>query len=201
MATLFGHVAIASSVTKIGASKFQKSLYLFVLFMSALLSILPDFDVVSFKLGIAYSAEWGHRGATHSIVFGLTCSLIFSLITILLYKIRSFRTLLILFIIYTASILSHTFLDMLTNGGLGCAVLWPFDQARYFFPVTPIPVSPIGIAPSLIFVVAWEFFLIFPIAAITYTVKSTLPKKMKVVFSVFYFFVIFVAYWSRLAGS
>jgi inner membrane protein len=198
MATLFGHVAIASSATKIGANKFPKSLYLFVLFMSALLSILPDFDVVSFKLGIAYGAEWGHRGATHSIAFGIICSLIFSLITMLMYKIRSFRILLIIFIIYTVSILSHTFLDMLTNGGLGCAVLWPFDQARYFFPVTPIPVSPIGIAPSLIFVIAWEFFLIFPLTAISHTLKGQLGPKTKYIFVSFYSIVLIIAYWIRL---
>jgi inner membrane protein len=33
----------------------------------------------------------------------------------------------------------------LTNGGLGVAFFAPFDVTRYFFPVTPIAVSPIGI--------------------------------------------------------
>lgn len=33
----------------------------------------------------------------------------------------------------------------MTNGGLGIALLSPFDNYRYFFPWTPIVVSPIGL--------------------------------------------------------
>ena len=40
---------------------------------------------------------------------------------------------------------SHGFLDTMTDGGLGCALLWPFDLTRYFAPWRPIPVSPIGL--------------------------------------------------------
>ena len=39
---------------------------------------------------------------------------------------------------------SHGFLDAFTNGGLGVAFFSPFDPTRYFFPWTPIEVSPIG---------------------------------------------------------
>jgi inner membrane protein len=35
-------------------------------------------------------------------------------------------------------------LDALTNGGLGVALAWPFDDKRFFFPWRPIEVSPIG---------------------------------------------------------
>jgi hypothetical protein len=34
----------------------------------------------------------------------------------------------------------------LTDGGLGCALFWPFDLTRYFAPWRPIPVAPIGLA-------------------------------------------------------
>jgi inner membrane protein len=47
-----------------------------------------------------------------------------------------------------AAIASHGILDAFTNGGLGVALLAPFTAERYFFPVTPIQVSPIG----------WGFF-------------------------------------------
>jgi inner membrane protein len=40
---------------------------------------------------------------------------------------------------------SHAILDALTNGGLGVALFSPIDPTRYFFPVRPIEVSPIGI--------------------------------------------------------
>jgi inner membrane protein len=36
-------------------------------------------------------------------------------------------------------------LDAMTDGGLGIALLSPFDNHRYFFPWTPIVVSPIGL--------------------------------------------------------
>ena len=44
-----------------------------------------------------------------------------------------------------AALLSHSLLDMLTNGGLGIAILWPISGARHFFPWRPIPVSPLSI--------------------------------------------------------
>jgi inner membrane protein len=34
---------------------------------------------------------------------------------------------------------------MLTNGGLGIALLWPFLDQRFFFPIQPIQVSPLGL--------------------------------------------------------
>ena len=51
---------------------------------------------------------------------------------------------------------SHALLDTLTDGGLGCALLWPFDSTRYFAPWRPIPVSPIrlGYVSSSGFIVA-----------------------------------------------
>jgi inner membrane protein len=44
---------------------------------------------------------------------------------------------------------SHGILDAFTNGGLGIALLSPFDHSRYFFPWTPIMVSPIGLKAFL----------------------------------------------------
>ena len=40
---------------------------------------------------------------------------------------------------------SHILLDAMTNGGLGVAALWPFDQTRYFCDWRPIRVSPFGL--------------------------------------------------------
>ena len=40
---------------------------------------------------------------------------------------------------------SHGILDAFTNGGRGVAFFAPFSAQRYFFPVTPIEVSPIGL--------------------------------------------------------
>ena len=35
------------------------------------LSLLPDADVYGFRLGVKYADPWGHRGATHSLLFAL----------------------------------------------------------------------------------------------------------------------------------
>jgi inner membrane protein len=48
-----------------------------------------------------------------------------------------------------AATASHGLLDGLTNGGLGVAFFAPFDSARYFFPLRPILVSPIGVGAFL----------------------------------------------------
>ncbi len=101
------------------------------------LAMLPDADVVAFKLGIAYADAWGHRGATHSFVIAaLTAT-----IATMLFRPTQ-RTLIWAF--FFVSTASHGLLDTLTSGGLGAALLWPFSEARFFAPVQPIRVSPIG---------------------------------------------------------
>ena len=101
------------------------------------LSILPDADVIAFGFGIPYQSQWGHRGFTHSLVFalftGMICSLFFR------EKKKS------VFVLTSLSTFSHPLFDMLTNGGLGVALWWPFDTGRYFFPWRPVEVSPIGV--------------------------------------------------------
>jgi inner membrane protein len=39
---------------------------------------------------------------------------------------------------------SHPLLDMLTNGGVGIALLWPFSGERWFSPWRPVEVSPVA---------------------------------------------------------
>src|SRR5687768_3696024 len=111
-----------------------------ILFWSAI-SFLPDADVVGFGLGVRYEDEWGHRGATHSLLFSVAVGAAIGLAAPLFGRPR-LRTGLIASLV----LVSHALLDTLTNGGLGCALLWPFDRSRYFAPWTPIPVSPIGLS-------------------------------------------------------
>ena len=103
------------------------------------LSLLPDADVVGFRLGVHYEDPWGHRGATHSLMFALGVA--FMVLAIAkLAKLPATRTALIAL----AVVASHGLLDTLTDGGLGCALLWPFSDERFFAPWTPLPVAPIG---------------------------------------------------------
>jgi inner membrane protein len=55
-------------------------------------------------------------------------------------RLPAVRTALIALVVVS----SHALLDTLTDGGLGCALLWPFSDERFFAPWTPLPVAPIG---------------------------------------------------------
>lgn len=107
-------------------------------------SIIPDADVVAFSVGIPYGHFFGHRGFFHSLFFAFLLS--FFVVCLFCRQHGLFSKqwwfYLILFFMVSAS---HGILDAFTDGGLGIALLSPFDKTRYFFPWTPIMVSPIGI--------------------------------------------------------
>lgn len=107
-------------------------------------SVLPDLDVVAFRLGVPYAAAFGHRGASHSLLFAAAVALAGA------WALRRrgvpAATSLWFLLVATAS---HGLLDMLTTGGLGVALLWPWSTARAFAPVQVIRVSPFGLAPLL----------------------------------------------------
>lgn len=140
MASIFGHVAASSAL---GYSFFQQQTRTATLLMAGFCAFAPDLDVLAFRFGIPYGSQWGHRGWTHSVVFALIFG---ALMTLLLKAVSpkgsvSYKTGIWLII----STLSHPLLDMMTNGGRGCALWWPFSTERLFFPVRPIQVSPMGV--------------------------------------------------------
>jgi inner membrane protein len=106
------------------------------------LAMLPDADVIGFKLGIDYADQWGHRGASHSL---LLAAMVAGLVAKALGPQQAGKAFLFLFL----SMASHGLLDTLTNGGLGAALFWPFDDGRFHAPITPIAVSPIGMSDFL----------------------------------------------------
>jgi inner membrane protein len=115
--------------------------------LGAACAVLPDLDVVGFRLGISYGDFLGHRGFTHSIIFaaGLATMLTLGFRHGLATKI-GWRALWAFLFCATAS---HGLLDALTNGGLGVAFFSPFDLTRYFLPWRPIEVSPISVTRFL----------------------------------------------------
>ena len=112
---------------------------LFSMMFWSLVSLLPDADVIGFLFGVRYGDPWGHRGATHSFVFSLVLGLLIGAIGMAL-RLPPFRTAAFAMCVLA----SHALLDTLTDGGLGCALFWPFDNTRHFSPWRPIPVAPIG---------------------------------------------------------
>ena len=111
-------------------------------FAGIVLAMFPDADVVSFSLGVPYEAAWGHRGASHSITLAFVISVV---VTVLLQPGRP----VVAFLFLWMSAASHGLLDMLTDGGLGVAALWPWEDSRFFAPIRPVQVSPIGIGSFL----------------------------------------------------
>lgn len=108
------------------------------------LSLLPDLDVVAFRLGVPYESPFGHRGFTHSLVAALIVAA--GLAPFARYlQARAPATFLFLFF----AMASHGVLDAYTRQGLGVAFFWPFSDARYFFPFRPVEASPVSVSRFL----------------------------------------------------
>jgi inner membrane protein len=103
------------------------------------LSLVPDADAYGFAMGVPYEAPWGHRGATHSLMFATGMAVLVGLVA-KAAKLPDRRAAVIAGLV----VASHGLLDSLTDGGLGCALLWPFTNERFFAPWRPLPVAPIG---------------------------------------------------------
>lgn len=138
MASLFSH-AVAAAALGQAASGSQRSDWRFW-YLAVLCAACPDADVAGFAFGIGYGDLWGHRGMTHSLLFAAIVGTLAAMRLRPGWNWRGARVAALL----AAITASHGVLDAMTNGGLGVAFFSPFDRARYFFPWTPVEVSPIG---------------------------------------------------------
>lgn len=138
MPSAFAH-AVIPVATALGLGK--KTISYRLMFLAIVCAILPDLDVIGFHFGVPYSAQWGHRGFTHSIFFAALMALIATSFSRQL-KSHVIAVWLMVFL----STVSHPLLDMLTNGGLGVALYWPFTNERMFFDYRPVAVSPLSIS-------------------------------------------------------
>lgn len=138
MASVFGHAILAGAVGTALKEELRKPK---VFILGIICSVFPDADILSFKFGIPYEAFWGHRGMTHSILFGL----LFGITIMLIFHWKSqIKNKAILALYYSICTISHGILDGMTTGGRGIAYFSPFDTERYFLPFRKIQVSPIG---------------------------------------------------------
>lgn len=177
MASAFAHIFIPVIVCIVVKDKtFNYRLFL----LAALLSVLPDADVIAFKLGISYESQWGHRGFSHSIIFSVLIAGV-----CLLFKKHLRASALMVFIVCFISCFSHALLDGMTNGGLGVALYWPLESDRYFLPFRPIQVSPIGVKSffterglNVIFSeLVWVFFPGFVFIVFSLFIKKSIVKN------------------------
>jgi inner membrane protein len=185
-----GHVAVGMAAARIygrGPRPPASSMALW-----SALSLLPDIDVIGFRLGVEYADPWGHRGATHSLTLAVALGLAIGLAA------RAFtRSPIRVGLFATAVLVSHALLDTMTDGGLGCALLWPFDRTRYFAPWRPIPVAPIGrafLSPDGLLVFLAELLLFAP--ALLYAVRPPFMTTRRVTIAMALWFGAVSSMWS-----
>jgi inner membrane protein len=157
-----GHLAAGLAAGRLsgGSGRTLLAVMLWLTFVS----FLPDADVIAFKFGIPYTDPFGHRGFTHSLFFA-AC---FGGLTALVWRGLGRASAVKLGILTAVACASHGLLDMLTDGGEGIAIFWPFTDDRYFAMWRPIPVAPIG--PRVLSewgarVIATEIAFFFPLLA------------------------------------
>jgi inner membrane protein len=140
MPTVISHAAIAVALTAVFP---EQRVSRRLIELGIAVSIAPDIDVIGSRFGIEYGDLLGHRGLTHSLLFAalLASGALFG-VSRADSLIHRWWTWLYFFL----AAASHGTLDAFTDGGLGVAFFSPFDTSRYFFPVTPISVSPVGLS-------------------------------------------------------
>lgn len=137
MPTVLSHVAAPLAIgLAIGAPAISRRL----LVAGLVASVLPDLDVLAFRFGIGYSHEFGHRGFSHSLAFAVCLAILAAGFARQLQVAPK-----VAFAFFLAAAGSHGLLDMLTNGGLGVALAWPFSEQRFFFPWQVIEASPLSL--------------------------------------------------------
>jgi len=141
MPTVFAHPAVPLAI---GLGLGRKVISTPLLVCGVIGSVLPDLDVIAFRMGIPYAAEFGHRGFSHSLLFACVVALLGASF-FRWFQAGFFRSFFFLF----AAISSHGLLDTLTHGGLGIALFWPWSEHRYFMPFHPIEVAPLSLSRFL----------------------------------------------------
>jgi inner membrane protein len=105
---------------------------------------MPDLDTwLMLGFGIPRGSLFSHRGFFHSPFFLITFA---AAMAIILARKHGRRPVAWLALMWAVSAVTHPLLDMLTDGGSGVMLLFPFSEARLFFPWRPIHVSPLSIA-------------------------------------------------------
>ncbi|HGK7305759.1 TPA: metal-dependent hydrolase [Stenotrophomonas maltophilia] len=116
-------------------------------------AMLPDADVLAFALHIPYADAFGHRGASHSLLFA---GVLAALAAVLAFfgnrrpwsavssqpRLASTTSTVQAAVFVFICAASHPLLDAMTSGGLGVALAWPWSEHRFFAPWRPIRVSP-----------------------------------------------------------
>lgn len=167
-----GHVAVGMALGR--AFSADKVIAKRAMIALTAVSLWADADAIGFALGIGYGESLGHRGATHSLIVAAFVGLA-SYVYAQRKGLPAKRT-----AIFTTIVgMSHPILDTMTyGGGLGCALLWPLSDHRFWAPVRWIPIAPIGLrlfTDRGITVMATELLIFSPL--FFYALWPRRPKK------------------------
>lgn len=176
MPTIFTH-ALLPVIAAVGLSNPRLSSRLVA--AGAAVAILPDADIVGRYFGVPHSADFGHRGATHTLIFAL---LVASLALPSARRMRASPGAAFAFIFL--SVLSHPLADMLTSGGKGIMLLWPLEDERFKFWAHPVRASAVGLQgfetgtiwPTLMSELIW---LLIPAALLAIFVRCVANLRVR----------------------
>src|SRR5262245_3708338 len=132
-----GHIAVGMAAARVQREGSVPLPSLSAMAYWSVIALLPDIDFIAFAFGIPYGAPFGHRGATHSLAFAAGAALVISLFSRADGPARARLALTTALVVA-----SHPLLDAMTNHGLGCAWLWPFDNTRFVMPWRIVPTLP-----------------------------------------------------------
>jgi inner membrane protein len=109
---------------------------------AGLLAVVPDLDTYVMRaFGLPHGSFFAHRGFFHSAFF-IVLLVSFAAVIVTRHALRAAP---LLALVWILSAITHPLLDMLTNGGAGVMLFFPFSEARLFFPWRPLHVSPLGV--------------------------------------------------------
>jgi len=114
-----------------------------LVFTAGFLAVAPDLDTALMRVfDIPHGSVFAHRGFFHSPFFLSVAALL--LAAVAARRIRA--SILPVAAVWAVCAITHPLLDMLTDGGSGVMLLFPFSEARLHFQWRPIHVSPLGIS-------------------------------------------------------
>ena len=114
-----------------------------MLWLGAVIALLPDFDVVVWLL-LRPAGISPHRGFSHSLLFAAISALVFTIPARLRAGVPFTIALLALF----GAALSHPLLDFLMGAGPGIRFFAPFSETGYLFAFRGVPTAYYGLSAA-----------------------------------------------------
>lgn len=139
MSTFIGHALAGAGLTAAGLGRSGSPVlrHPVAWLVGALLSILPDFDLVIFRF---FGLDWaptGHRGLSHSLGAALLVAAGFALCGAVCRV--GWRDALRLGLVAGGVVYVHALMDAASGTGRGVALAWPFSDAGFLSPAPLLP--------------------------------------------------------------